>query len=134
MKKATTNTFRAVGVLQIVLLVLWVISYPLHLAFDCSDTQHSAASHCSSSEASCCGKSSFSQPCHYDFSLGEVSPDSPCNICDFAWQLASSSLSSVFSIHVVDASVLQQPVCVQCPTTPGFLLYYSRGPPPEMIG
>ena len=134
MKKATTNTFRAVGVLQIVLLVLWVISYPLHLAFDRSDTQHSAASHRGGREASCCGKPSFSQPRHYDFSLGEVSPGLPCNICDFAWQLASSSLSSVFSIHVVDASVLQQPVCVQCPTTPGFLLYYSRGPPPEMIG
>ena len=134
MKRTTANTFRAVGVLQIVLLVLWVISYPLHLAFDRSDTQHSAASHRGSREASCCEKPSFSQSCHYDFSFGEISPSSTCNICDFALQLDSSSLSMVFSIRVVDASVLQQPVCFQCLTTPGFLLYYSRGPPPEMIG
>jgi hypothetical protein len=134
MKRTNVNIFRAVGVLQIVLLVLWVISYPLHLAFDFSDTKHSAASHCGSCEASCCEKPSFSQSCHYDFSLGEVSPGSTCNICDFALQLASSSLSSVFSIRVVETSVLRQLVCVERPKTIDFLLYYSRGPPPEMIG
>jgi hypothetical protein len=134
MKRAVSKVFRAVGALQIVLLTLWIASYPLHFAFGFSDADRLGSSHSGECETSCCKKPAFRPHCTDNHSLSESHAKTACNICDFALQLASSSLSAPFSMQIARTFICEPPVCGQRLSTTDFLLYFSRGPPPEMIG
>jgi len=133
-KKAISQVFRVVGALQIALLILWVASYPLHIAFDFSDADRAASHHAVERANSCCTRHLAMAPCHDDHFFSAFRVRSTCNICDFALQLASSSLSAVFSLQISAACSRSQSGFARHLPVSDFSFYFSRGPPSELIG
>ncbi|EKD82789.1 MAG: hypothetical protein ACD_39C01098G0001 [uncultured bacterium] len=134
MKYFVDKSARAIAAIQLSLLLLWVVLFPLHVIFDQSDSDHKNSSAISHHENSCCGHScatsaNFQTTKH----LQGFKPVSFCGICDFAAQFASSDLAVIFSFQFFAAFSSSSSEAYALLTASDFLFYDSRAPPSELI-
>ncbi|OGK10908.1 MAG: hypothetical protein A2W80_05990 [Candidatus Riflebacteria bacterium GWC2_50_8] len=125
---------RALAAIQLSILVLWIVFFPLHLVFELDDAGQNSFSRISHHENSCCGKSHVtSRDSQTPINLHNFRPASLCSICDFAVQLAASDLADSFVFQffaTVTSSSLQPCAAI---TVAAFSFYNSRAPPSELI-
>jgi len=121
---------KTVAAVQLSLLLLWVLFYPLHIVLsDSGFCQNSSYSASFKADACCCKTFSKAPDQRAGVVFKKFTLRPFCNICELANELASSALANLFSLSYTDDFRLSSIVDFSTNISAAFSFYYSRGPP-----
>lgn len=134
MKYRVNRLARVLATIQLSILVLWIVFFPLHLVLELNDADQSSLSRTSYHENSCCSKSHVApRDPQTPINLHNSRLAAVCSICDFAVQLAASDLAGPFVFQffaTVTSASMQASAAI---AVAAFSFYNSRAPPSELI-
>ena len=132
MKYFTRYFKRAISAVLTTILMVWSISYPLHMFFEHANSDALSAQ---TERTKCCphAKVNLSEHLHSFLILDDAAPESFCNICDLVSQFNTTSLNTLFSFQNSELFLLSFIQRTTTSTSRCNRFYNSRAPPTEQI-